>query len=115
MSVTFCISKDPKEITGPAVGSTKSILKSIKTYGPTVKRVIITSSFAAIIDANKGLRPGYVYTEADWNPVSLSSNRIFPAAIDMALRLLGKRPMMETLNIPTMVQRRGRNEQPGIS
>lgn len=41
-SVTFCISKDPKEMTGPAVGSTKSILKSIKTYGPTVKRVVIT-------------------------------------------------------------------------
>jgi nucleoside-diphosphate-sugar epimerase len=64
-------SKDPKEITGPAVGSTKSILKSVKNLGPTVKRVIITSSFAANIDPNQGFRPGYVYSEADWNPVSV--------------------------------------------
>lgn len=31
---------------------------------------MITSSFAAINDREKGLRPGYVYSEKDWNPVS---------------------------------------------
>jgi len=35
-----------------------------------VKRVVITSSFASVVDAKKGPRPGYVYTETDWNPVT---------------------------------------------
>lgn len=31
---------------------------------------VITSSFAAIIDTEKGNRPGYVYSEKDWNPMT---------------------------------------------
>ena len=31
---------------------------------------MITSSFASVLDVTKGLRPGYVYTEADWNPMT---------------------------------------------
>lgn len=38
---------------------------------PSVKFVGITSSFAAVTDFGKGgpNRPGFVYTEADWNPL----------------------------------------------
>ncbi|PVF94241.1 NAD(P)-binding protein [Serendipita vermifera] len=61
---------DPNEMVTPAVGSTKSILASIKNLAPTVKRVIITSSMSAVIDASKGIRPNYVYTEKDWNPIT---------------------------------------------
>jgi nucleoside-diphosphate-sugar epimerase len=32
--------------------------------------VVITSSFAAILDAAKGAWPGHKYTEADWNPIT---------------------------------------------
>jgi nucleoside-diphosphate-sugar epimerase len=35
-----------------------------------VKRIVITSSFAAVMDATRGLAPGYTYTGADWNPMS---------------------------------------------
>ena len=31
---------------------------------------MITSSFAAIIDAAKGTRAGYTYSEKDWNPIT---------------------------------------------
>ena len=31
---------------------------------------VITSSFASIIDASKGTRPGYTYSEKDWNPIT---------------------------------------------
>lgn len=31
---------------------------------------MITSSFASIVDGSKGTRPGYVYSEKDWNPVT---------------------------------------------
>ena len=43
-------------------------MKSIKANNPNIGRVVITSSFASIIDLSKGLRPGYTYTEKDWNP-----------------------------------------------
>jgi nucleoside-diphosphate-sugar epimerase len=75
LCLTSFSSKDPNEIVSPAVDGTKSILRSIKNLAPTVKRVIITSSFAAIVDASKGLRPNYVYSEKDWNPVCSIPNR----------------------------------------
>ena len=33
-------------------------------------RQVITSSFASIIDSSKGNRPGYEYSEKDWDPVT---------------------------------------------
>ena len=35
-----------------------------------MKRVVVTSSFAAIIDGSKGMRSGYTYSEKDWNPIT---------------------------------------------
>lgn len=31
---------------------------------------VITSSFAAILDPKQSTRPGYVYSEKDWNPIT---------------------------------------------
>ncbi|PIG86520.1 dihydroflavonal-4-reductase [Aspergillus arachidicola] len=39
-------------------------------YAPRVRRVVITSSMAAVIDVGKGPQPGYPYTEEDWNPMT---------------------------------------------
>jgi nucleoside-diphosphate-sugar epimerase len=66
----FDITDVKKELLDPAIIGTTGILKSIKRFGPTVKHVVITSSFAAVIDSNKGLAPGYVYSENDWNPIT---------------------------------------------
>lgn len=44
------------------------ILKAIKANAPSVKRVVITSSFASIIDGSKGNGYDHVYSEEDWNP-----------------------------------------------
>jgi nucleoside-diphosphate-sugar epimerase len=54
----------------PAVLGTTGILKSIVKFAPTVKRVIITSSFAAIVNRKKGFWPEHTYSEADWNPIT---------------------------------------------
>ncbi|KAG9122625.1 methylglyoxal reductase (NADPH-dependent) gre2 [Ceratobasidium sp. 392] len=54
----------------PAIKGTTEILKSIKAHGPAVKRVVITSLFAAILDLDKGSRPGYLYSEKDWCPMT---------------------------------------------
>jgi nucleoside-diphosphate-sugar epimerase len=57
--------KDPqREIVDVAVNGTRNVLEAVRRAG-TVKRVVQTSSVAAIIDA---ARPqGHVFTEADWN------------------------------------------------
>lgn len=57
-----------KELLDTALRGTTGILKAVKANAPTVKRVIITSSFAAIVDPKK--RAGHVYTEQDWDPIS---------------------------------------------
>ena len=45
----------------PAIIGTTGLLKAVKKNAPSVKRVIITSSFAAIVDPTKGSYPGYTY------------------------------------------------------
>jgi len=57
-----------KELLQPAIQGTVRALEAAHKAG--VKRVVITSSFAAILDLAQGYRPGYTYTEADWNPVT---------------------------------------------
>ncbi|KAI0469622.1 3-beta hydroxysteroid dehydrogenase/isomerase family protein [Xylaria cf. heliscus] len=51
-----------------AVEGTTGILKAIKAHAPTVTRVVLTSSYAAMVDYGKPLT--HVYSEADWNPIT---------------------------------------------
>ncbi|KAI0176524.1 NAD(P)-binding protein [Hypoxylon sp. FL1284] len=60
-----------RELLEPAVRGSTAILNAIQRYGGgRVKRVVATSSFAAIIDVAQGKRPGYTYDEKDWNPAT---------------------------------------------
>ncbi|KAF8244162.1 NAD(P)-binding protein [Wilcoxina mikolae CBS 423.85] len=59
-----------KTLLDPAIDGTVGILESIVSHNPSCKRVVITSSFASIIDLSQGNRPGYTYSERDWNPVT---------------------------------------------
>ncbi|KAH8677582.1 NAD dependent epimerase/dehydratase [Xylariales sp. PMI_506] len=60
---------DPKtELLDPAIIGTTSILKATKAFAPQVRRVVITSSFASILDNDGLLDPKKVFSEADWNP-----------------------------------------------
>lgn len=77
-----------RDLLEPAVKGAQGILEATKRYGHDVKRIVSTSSFAAIVDIPKGYRPGYTYTEEvglrmilnasvtllteeqDWNPMS---------------------------------------------
>jgi len=59
--------KDPqKELVDPAVKGTLNVLESCQRSS-TVKKVVLTSSVAAITDEPM---KGHVYTEADWNRTS---------------------------------------------
>ncbi|MCJ1306628.1 methylglyoxal reductase (NADPH-dependent) gre2 [Agyrium rufum] len=67
----FNVTDTKKDLLDPAIIGTTGILKAIKKSAPSVKRVVVTSSFAAIVDGGKGMAPGYVYSEKDWNPVTM--------------------------------------------
>jgi nucleoside-diphosphate-sugar epimerase len=66
----FNVTDVQKELLDPAVIGTTGILQSIKKNAPSVKRVVVTSSFASIINPSKGMAPDHTYSEADWNPVT---------------------------------------------
>jgi len=63
------ISNFEQEVVLPAIKGTQSILKSVEK-SPTVKRVVLTSSFAAIFDESRDPDKPYTYTSEDWNPVT---------------------------------------------
>jgi nucleoside-diphosphate-sugar epimerase len=80
------------ELYKPAVNGTLGVLKSAKEHGPTVKRVVITSSFASVLDFSKGTRSGYVYTEKDWNPMTREeANEAGPVAAYLVSKTLAER------------------------
>ncbi|KAG8722977.1 methylglyoxal reductase (NADPH-dependent) gre2 [Ceratobasidium sp. 395] len=68
--VVFTVTDIAQDLLTPAIKGTTEILKSINTHGPSVRRVVVTSSFGAVLDPSKGDRPGYAYSEKDWNPVT---------------------------------------------
>lgn len=57
-----------KDFLEPAVTGTTSILQAIKDNAPSVKRVVITSSFAAINHGSDKKPP--FYDETCWNPIT---------------------------------------------
>lgn len=75
----FNITDTKKDLLDPAIIGTTGILRAIKAHAPSVKHVVVTSSFAAIIDASKGNAPTHTYSEADWNPVTLEEAYTSPA------------------------------------
>ena len=68
--VQFNVTDVQKDLLDPAIIGTTGILKAIKKNAPSVRSVVITSSFAAIVDHSKGYNPGYTYSEEDWNPIT---------------------------------------------
>lgn len=57
-----------KKLMIPALRGTQVVCKSAH-HTPTIRRVVIMSSFASVYDASLGLQPGRVYTEEDWCPL----------------------------------------------
>jgi len=67
---SFAAKDMKKEILDPAVAGAVAILEAAHKYGPSVNRVVSTSSFASIVNLGEGNREGYTYTEKDWNPMT---------------------------------------------
>ncbi|TFY67709.1 hypothetical protein EVJ58_g1460 [Rhodofomes roseus] len=59
---------DPDELIVPALHGTTRVLESILAHGSSVKRVVVTSSVAAVLQVQSTPR---VFTEEDWNDASV--------------------------------------------
>lgn len=64
--------KSVEDLVNTAVRATHNVMQSSLTYGvPYLKRLVLLSSFAAVVDLAEKSRPGYTYTAEDWNPITL--------------------------------------------
>lgn len=64
---TYDVTDVKRDMIDPAVQGTTQILKSISDFAPSVQRVVITSSFAAVINFQQ---PVPTYTSDNWNPIT---------------------------------------------
>lgn len=63
---------DPDDIIVPAVKGTVSVLQSALAHGDSVKRIIATSSTAAVFHM---MTPPFEFTENDWNEPAVEEAR----------------------------------------
>ena len=66
----FNVTDVKKDLLDPAINGTTGILKAVKAHAPTVKSIVITSSFAAIVNPNLPPASAHTYSEKDWNPIT---------------------------------------------
>ncbi|PYI24775.1 flavonol reductase [Aspergillus violaceofuscus CBS 115571] len=64
----FSVQDQERDLLQPAIQGTLQLLSAAHRHAPQVQRVVLTSSFAAIVNLRKGYWPEHTYTEADWNP-----------------------------------------------
>ncbi|KAM0254603.1 hypothetical protein ACHAQJ_006639 [Trichoderma viride] len=78
----------------PAVKCATTVLEATRQYGSSVRRVVNTSSFASILDLSQGYRPGYTYTDKDWNPMTYEeASKADTATAYCASKALAERAM----------------------
>jgi nucleoside-diphosphate-sugar epimerase len=58
-----------KELIIPAINGVKSIL-SASAKQPAIKRIVLTSSFASVVDVTATPPQDFTYTSAHWNPLT---------------------------------------------
>lgn len=67
---TLSIKDIEQDLLKPAIEGTTNALSAIKTYGPQIKKVVVTSSFAAMFDPAAEQNPNSVIDESTWSPLT---------------------------------------------
>jgi nucleoside-diphosphate-sugar epimerase len=88
---TLKVEDNSRDLLDPAIQSAIAVLEATKLFGPSVRRVVSTSSFGAVLDLSQGYRPGYTYTEEDWNPTGYDT----AAAADSATAYAASKALSE--------------------
>ena len=66
---TYDTTDNEKELIIPAINGVRAVLSAAST-NPRVRRIVLTSSFASVLDADRKAPPYFSYTGADWNPLT---------------------------------------------
>ncbi|CAH2350419.1 putative NADPH-dependent methylglyoxal reductase Grp2p [[Candida] railenensis] len=66
----FNVTDPEKDLLIPAVEGTKNALSAIATYGPQIKKVVVTSSYAAIGHHDVDAVASNTFTEDSWNEIT---------------------------------------------
>ncbi|MEM6295017.1 MAG: aldehyde reductase [Myxococcota bacterium] len=91
---------DPqRDIVDVAVEGTKNVFDSIDA-APEVKRVVVTSSIAAVID--DALPVSHVHTEDDWNESATVNNAPYPLSKKLAEREAWRRAASASYDVVTI-------------
>ena len=67
--LTFGVEDNEKDFLLPAINGVKSVLKAAASASQ-INRVVVTSSFASVIDVDRKAPPHFTYTSTDWNPLT---------------------------------------------
>ena len=66
---TYAFTNGEEGLLKPAINGTLNVMRAAHAAGPAIKKVVIRSSFAAMVNIPKGgIWRAYEYSEADWNP-----------------------------------------------
>ncbi|CAH2350418.1 putative NADPH-dependent methylglyoxal reductase Grp2p [[Candida] railenensis] len=71
----FNITDPEKDLLIPAVEGTKNALSAIATYGPQIKKMVVTSSYAAIAHYDVDTVSSNTFTEDSWNSVTWEKSK----------------------------------------
>jgi nucleoside-diphosphate-sugar epimerase len=74
----FNVTDTKNHLLEPAINGTTGILQAIKENAPTTKRVVVTSSFAAMTIAKYGEGASKTYSGADFNPITPAQTSLHP-------------------------------------
>ncbi|KAI3406291.1 GRP2 [Candida oxycetoniae] len=66
----FDVKDIKKDLIDPAVEGTTNALNAIKEYGSSVKKVVVTSSYATVSGFGELVTPGKTVDETSWNPIT---------------------------------------------
>lgn len=70
--LNYAATNNERELILPAINGVRALLSAAAEASPRIRRIVITSSFASILDANRHApsTPYFTYTAADWNPLT---------------------------------------------
>lgn len=66
---TYDTTDNEKELIIPALNGVNAVLEAAST-NPNITRIVLTSSFASVVDITRKAPPYFTYTAADWNPLT---------------------------------------------
>ena len=83
--LNYDTTNDEEELIIPAINGVKAVLSAAAKTGK-VKRTVLTSSFAAVRDFGKEVKPNFTYTGEHWNPLTFEEAAALDTSAPVAYR-----------------------------